>query len=179
MNCHDVQKFAYSYLDCEFDAREKGEFEAHLAACLPCRSAVGRDAAFRLTIRDRLQQPTPCPGLEARVRGRLDRHARNTFTRKVVLPFALAAGIAGSVVVWQADVPSHGDLGDRPEASVAQARRVQPVAMAGLAVSRRPAQVAAARPQRAAPRTQELLELRKDSGLQLTARRATAAARRG
>ena len=33
MNCQDVQKFAFTYLDGEFDSRERAEFEEHLRLC--------------------------------------------------------------------------------------------------------------------------------------------------
>ena len=73
MNCQDVQKFAYTYLDAEFDGRERGEFETHLRMCLPCRETVERDALFRDMVRSKLGAvDASCGDLKLRLQTRLD-----------------------------------------------------------------------------------------------------------
>ena len=122
MNCNDVQKFAYSYLDGEFDSRDRGEFEAHLAHCRPCHQAVGCDAAYRAVVRETLQRApdgmratndgarpaagATCAGLDRRVRACLDRVERRTVTRRLLAPATLAAGVVGVLLVGQRVAPA-------------------------------------------------------------------------
>jgi len=139
MNCNDIQKFAFTYLDCEFDARERGEFETHLRLCQPCRAAVERDAMFRGMIRNHLDKPAADPACRARVRDALARAQRRQTSRTLVMPLALAASAAIVTVAWRA-------APQREETQVADESGAQPltaakpmakVSVAGLAVAQR------------------------------------------
>ena len=60
MDCFDVKKFVYVYLDDEFDARERGEFEQHMRDCETCRRIVHREQRFHNFIQKhtpRIQAP--------------------------------------------------------------------------------------------------------------------------
>ncbi len=101
MNCQDVQKFAFTYLDCEFDGRERGEFETHLRLCPACRATVERDALFRDAIRDHLQTQPVEQGVRQRLQERLVCTERRQTGRAVLVPLALAAGFAVVIVTWK------------------------------------------------------------------------------
>lgn len=101
MNCQDVQKFAYTYLDAEFDGRERGEFETHLRMCPPCHAAVERDAVFRDLVRQNLAVATTCPTLKTRLQARMDCEQRRRSTTAVAVPIALVASMGAVVILWQ------------------------------------------------------------------------------
>lgn len=103
MNCQDVQKFVYTYLDAEFEDRERAEFEAHLTLCDPCRGAVERDASFRDAVRRHLHTPPVDTALAARVQQRLSQtHRSANLSRSLGVPLALAASMALALVSWRA-----------------------------------------------------------------------------
>ncbi len=102
MNCQDVQKFAYTYLDAEFDGRERGEFETHLRMCCPCREAVERDALFRDMVRAKLGAvDAPCPTLKTRLQARMDCVQQRRSVTTVAVPMAIAASVTVAIVGWQ------------------------------------------------------------------------------
>lgn len=102
MNCQDVQKFAYTYLDAEFDGRERGEFETHLRLCQPCRATVERDAVFRDLVRDKLcTGVSPCGDLRQKLQARLVCEERRRQRTAMVIPLAMVAGLGCVVVAWQ------------------------------------------------------------------------------
>ena len=43
MNCSDIERYVYVYLDGEFEERELREFEVHTAQCDPCRRRVASE----------------------------------------------------------------------------------------------------------------------------------------
>lgn len=152
MNCSDIQKFAFTYLDCEFDARERGEFETHLRMCQPCRAAVERDDLFRNMVRNHLATPAADPACRARVRDAMTRAHRRQTSRAIAVPLALAAGAAIVVVAWRV-APREQPLEQiaQPDAQplVAQPRAPMPMSVAGAGLIR-PAAVRA--PVRSEPR---------------------------
>jgi hypothetical protein len=102
MNCQDVQKFAYTYLDAEFDGRERGEFETHLRLCQACRETVERDAMFRDMVRTKLcAVEAPCPTLKTRLQARMDCVEQRRSMTTIVVPMALAASVTVAIVGWQ------------------------------------------------------------------------------
>lgn len=102
MNCEDTMKFSFAYLDGEFDARDKIEFEAHLSMCGPCREAVEVDARFRKTVRKHLVAPPMDPELRERVQARLSSARRQArLSRTLTVPLALAASFALAVVAYR------------------------------------------------------------------------------
>ena len=102
MNCQDVQKFAYTYLDAEFDGRERGEFETHLRLCQVCRETVERDALFRDMVRTKLcAVEAPCPTLKTRLQARMDCVEQRRSMTTIAVPMALAASVTVAIVGWQ------------------------------------------------------------------------------
>lgn len=101
MNCSDVQKYAYTYLDGEFDARDRREFECHLAACAPCRNQVGDSAGFRNALRRNLCGEQAGADVQARLQQRLAACERGGFGDSARVPLALAAALALCVVGWR------------------------------------------------------------------------------
>ena len=161
VNCEDTMKFSFAYLDGEFDARDKIEFEAHLSMCGQCRESVGLDAQFRDTVRKHLVATPADPELKARVQARLSSARRQArLSRTLAVPMALAASIALAVVSYQglvskqpqqgaltvaAAVAEGGDFNDTSAQQVAAAARTNPAP----APTARPA-LAAAQPARVA-----------------------------
>ncbi len=119
MNCEDVRKFSFAYLDCEFDDRDKVEFEAHLAMCGDCRGAVELDARFRSTVRQHLAT-APCdPEVKARIQARIASARRSArLSRTVGVPLALAASVALAFVSYQGLIQSKAPAPGAPSGSV-------------------------------------------------------------
>ena len=146
MNCQDVQKFAYTYLDAEFDGRERGEFETHLRLCSPCRETVERDALFRDLVRTKLcMVDAPCPTLKTRLQARMDCVEQRRSMTTIAVPMALAASVTVAIVGWQwrviADKPQLQQVAGTPQMpSVAQA----PAAPARVVIAAKPTQPAIA-----------------------------------
>lgn len=101
MICNDVQKYEYTYLDGEFDGRERTEFEAHIAACEPCRRHVETAARFRDGVRRHLCHESAPSGLQGRICAGLDAAERGQELPRWVMPMAMAAGLSMAVVGWQ------------------------------------------------------------------------------
>lgn len=102
MNCEDTMKFSFTYLDGEFDDRDKVEFEAHLSACGHCRGSVEHDAKFRDAVRKHLVAPPVEADFKARLAARLDESERERhWSRSAGVPLALAAALAAAIGVSQ------------------------------------------------------------------------------
>lgn len=68
MNCEDVQKGIYVYLDGEFAEPERVDFEGHVRACPACRRKVERERGFLSGVRQAVPQVSAPMGLEERIR---------------------------------------------------------------------------------------------------------------
>lgn len=87
MNCRDVQKFIYVYLDEEFDKRESLEFEAHVGHCAVCRDLVRFEEHFRVRLRNHLRSTSAPESLRQKICGALDKtHASPELSRVAALP---------------------------------------------------------------------------------------------
>ena len=147
MNCQDIQKFAFTYLDGEFAAHERGEFEEHLRRCMPCRTSIDREALLREMVSRHLR-PAPCnlrvvsgQALRAKVCAGLDRVDRQQRNQTV------AVTVAAVAVVFVAVAVSSGVSGDRStrgQQLAAAPVTVPPNAVAVVAVAQ--PKVAAAAP---------------------------------
>lgn len=149
MNCQDIQKFSFTYLDGEFAEGERAEFEEHLRRCPPCKIGIDREAMMRDVI-SRHMRPTPCglravrsAPLRAKVCAGLDRVERQHRNRAVGVVVVSVAAVALAVAV------GHGVPGDRgqPAAQMAQGEPVAPRLAAVAVRAAAPAAVAAAVPQ--------------------------------
>jgi len=156
MNCVDVRKFVYLYLDGELAAHDRGEFEGHLAGCLECRETVGFEARFRGSLRQALRATDPKPdsaALRARVEAALvretvgsihaDRGASSVSSwRWVGLPLAAAASLglvvaSGAYLTSRGSSPADIEIGPSGSARAANPTRseaIPPVATASRQV---------------------------------------------
>lgn len=136
MNCQDVQKFAFTYLDGEFDSRERAEFEEHLRLCQTCRQQISRDALFKdmsarhLGLAATAKAPHVCPkALRARVCAGLDESERRRRSQAIAVPVALAATIGLAFVSWQV-IPGDTPASDRAGPNLlAGGQAAAPIAM--------------------------------------------------
>lgn len=67
MTCDDFAPFIGTYLDEEFDARERAEMEAHLSVCDGCRKQVEAQLTFREEFRACLSIPRAPEQLRVRI----------------------------------------------------------------------------------------------------------------
>jgi anti-sigma factor RsiW len=109
MDCGEIERSIDAYLDGEFDARERAEADAHLAACERCRALADAQARIRTAVRARLREamapPAQAgrapPALRARIEDALARRRRPLWRRALSpLPIgALVACAAGAFLV--------------------------------------------------------------------------------
>jgi anti-sigma factor RsiW len=109
MDCGDLERSIDAYLDGEFDARERAEADAHLAACERCRGLADAQAALRAAVRARLREAMAAPAeagrappaLRARIEDAIARRRRPLWRRLLSpLPLgAIAACAAGAFLV--------------------------------------------------------------------------------
>lgn len=129
MNCNDVQKFIYVYLDEEFDKGDTLEFEAHIRECDKCRGLCEFEERFRRRLRNQLTMRTAPPSLRLRILDALDdpnpavpelREAATGTHQHAVrwVPMALAAGVA-TLVLWPYPTAYDSALPSRPGLGVA------------------------------------------------------------
>ncbi len=106
MDCSELERSVDAYLDGEFDARERAEADAHLAACPRCRALAERQGRIRDAIRARLREAMgpSSPGgrapeaLRARIEDALARRRRPLWRRALApLPIATLAACAAGV----------------------------------------------------------------------------------
>lgn len=112
MNCQDIQKFAFTYLDAEFDARERGEFEEHLKLCSPCRLTVHRDAMMKDVVARHLRTNSGADCNHVALRGKicasLERVQRRKLQQSIGVGVAVAASVVAVIAVGQAVPGDHG-----------------------------------------------------------------------
>jgi len=65
MTCDELEGFLYVYLDGEFGASEKVEFERHLASCSSCARKVHVESAFRENLRRLARESANAPSARA------------------------------------------------------------------------------------------------------------------
>ncbi len=151
MNCEDVRKFSFTYLDGEFDGREKVEFESHVGGCCDCRQIVAGDNGIRDIIRLRLVEATPSCDLRDRLTSRLAYEQRKArLSRTIGVPLAMAAGVTLVFAAWRL-VPDDGPSGAIATAgpvAIAPARAAHKTVGAAMAQPR-----AAAAPRSSDPKT--------------------------
>jgi hypothetical protein len=145
VNCEDTMKFSFTYLDDEFDARDKIEFETHLAMCGKCRQAVEFDAKFRDTVRKHLIAPPADPELRNRVEARLSSARRQArLSRTLTVPLALAASIALAVISYRGLSNAENPAPELPAMASVATNVAPPTADHGGALAERHSQPALA-----------------------------------
>jgi anti-sigma factor (TIGR02949 family) len=97
MDCREIQKYLHVYLDQEFDERERGEIEGHLAECAACMRQARFEQWFREAFRKSVRAEVPPPGLAERILAELDRVPEPPRAR--LSPFAMFAGPVAAFLV--------------------------------------------------------------------------------
>lgn len=116
MNCDDIQKGIYVYLDDEFAEPERRDFEDHVRACARCRLSVERERGFLASFRAKVPQVTAPVGFEDRIRAALaaapapESKVGELPRRSRVRPWLMAAAAVlvvatPSVLVWRLGQP--------------------------------------------------------------------------
>jgi anti-sigma factor RsiW len=112
MNCDDIQKGIYVYLDDEFAEPERIAFEDHARACPRCRNRVERERAFITRFRSNLPAIQAPEGFEARIRaalaaapapeqGRQAMGGTSTLTRVTLMAAAVTLVAVPSIAAWR------------------------------------------------------------------------------
>lgn len=111
MNCDDIQKGIYVYLDGEFAEPERIAFDAHARACARCRHRVERERAFLVGFRSKVPTEAPPAGFEDRIRaalaaaptpeGRRVSSGSSSWSRVTLIAAAAALVAVPSVVAWR------------------------------------------------------------------------------
>lgn len=111
MNCDDIQKGIYVYLDGEFAEPERLAFEAHAHACARCRHRVERERLFISSFRAKVPTASPPEGFEERMRQALaaapspenktSGPSGSRWSRPALLAAAAALIAVPSVVAWR------------------------------------------------------------------------------
>jgi anti-sigma factor RsiW len=108
LDCSELERSIDAYLDDEFDARERADCDAHLAACPGCRVKVEAAARMRTALRAKLRaamgeaaEAGRAPeGLRGRIETALAREKRPLWRRALSpVPVATAAACAAGVLV--------------------------------------------------------------------------------
>lgn len=131
MNCEDIQKGIYVYLDGEFAEPERLDFEAHVKACPACRRKVERERVFISGVRAAVPRVAAPAGLEERIKAALaaapapDELPRRREARPrygVWLAAAAVLVVSGGVTVWRLGADSAPvAANDAPERIAAEA----------------------------------------------------------
>lgn len=90
LECRELEPLLQAYVDGEFEAVERAEFDAHLGQCPACRERVMREQAFREQLRAAASVRAPA-ALRARIESGLKQERRWGAVRKLVRPEVVAA----------------------------------------------------------------------------------------
>jgi anti-sigma factor RsiW len=140
IDCTELERSIDAYLDGEFDARERAEVDAHLAACPRCRataSAQGRlREALRARLREAMSPPAAAgrapPALRARIELAIARQRRPLWRRALApIPIStMAACAAGAILV----LATHGGDAALAEEAVRSHHRALPLEILSASV---------------------------------------------
>ncbi len=140
LDCAELESSIDTFLDGEFDERERSEIDAHLAGCEKCRALAGRRARVRTALRAKLREamspPGPAgrapPALRARIESALA-HSRRPLWRRVLAPVpvaTLAACAAGALLV----LATHGGSAALVEEAVTKHHRGLPLEVTAASI---------------------------------------------
>ncbi len=112
MNCDDIQKGIYVYLDGEFAEPERAAFEDHARACPRCRGRVDRERTFITGFRSKVPAVQTPAGLEDRIRAALAASpapdqarpqptSTSTWSRVTLIAAAATLVAVPSIAAWQ------------------------------------------------------------------------------
>src|SRR5262245_57916874 len=110
MNCIELDRLIYPYLDGELDEAEREHLETHVGGCPGCRSRLSREAAFQGALRRSAQLRTRAPAPEA-LRAMLRAGIRREHRRVQMLSWArwgsVAIAAAAAGVFYFEQRPGH------------------------------------------------------------------------
>jgi anti-sigma factor RsiW len=98
ITCEEFCQFLDTYLDGELEPRDRGDFDAHVAACPDCRTRLDHQLWFRGAMRPHLKRPERMPAecrqrLQSRLRA-ADRPARAIrIARRLAVPVPAVAAV--------------------------------------------------------------------------------------
>ncbi len=140
IDCTELARSIDTFLDGEFDERERSEFEAHLAKCESCRALADARSRSRAAVRAKLHEamdPTAPAGrappeLRARIQDALARRRRPLWRRALSpVPIAtLAACAAGAMLV----LATHGGGSALVEEAVQKHHRGLPLEVTAASI---------------------------------------------
>jgi anti-sigma factor RsiW len=94
-SCRDIEPLLAAYVDGDASNRDRGEVDAHLAACPPCRDAVGCGRTARHVLaasRNRLRANAPA-GLRARCAAQVAPRPAALGSWRTLVPLSVAASV--------------------------------------------------------------------------------------
>ncbi len=111
MNCADIRKYVFVFLDGEFEPSEQREFEVHISDCSSCRSTVKSEQQFQHDFKNKLKPLSAPSYLREQIVAQLEKESSEqpitSPSEPVALlswpwrfaPVALAAALVG-VLFW-------------------------------------------------------------------------------
>lgn len=97
MNCRDVQRELYPYMDGEFEVEEAVQFEAHLESCEDCRQLLIFEKNLFSGIREKLNVCEAPSHLRSQILNALE----NEEEASLLVRFLRWTGMDGQAVQWQ------------------------------------------------------------------------------
>ena len=97
MNCNDVQRELYPYMDGEFDVEEAVKLEAHLEACESCRQSLIFERNLFSGIREKLDVREAPQHLRNQILNALEQEEQHSW----MVRFTHWAGLDGRTMQWQ------------------------------------------------------------------------------
>jgi anti-sigma factor RsiW len=76
LNCSDIERYVYVYLDGEFEERELREFEVHTAQCVLCSQRVAREEQYLLSLQAQWELPRAPDSLRQRIQASIAQEER-------------------------------------------------------------------------------------------------------
>lgn len=141
MDCREVERFLYAYLDGEFNEEERVVITAHVQSCPGCKRLVSHEERFLRKLRQTAaDEPAAPPLLAHKVRRALDRVEQSGDVPqpegwsarwfKLLVPVAVALALAVGVS-FSSRQPQHASLASMAEQSVEWHRRNLPFDVSG------------------------------------------------
>ena len=145
MNCSDVERYVYVYLDGEFEERELREFEVHASQCASCRQRVAAEEKYLLSLQAQWDLPRAPDSLRERIQATIAAEERSAATGWLPgfvgnvegsLWFSSAFALSMALVVFWGDLPTVGLGGSSSEVTSASAGSAtgRPMTEASLSV---------------------------------------------
>lgn len=115
MNCQEIQKFVHVYVDGEFGAHEKRDFEKHLQGCEECCAVVCFEERFKSTLKKSMPKIKAPKSVVDKLRARLDAEPEpaspwSTWLYVAVPAAAMAAAAMLVFILWPTPETSSSEV---------------------------------------------------------------------